>query len=95
MAPRRKHDRGYYEQGLPGYHNPWAGFAGSPVARSALTLRLWLAGFGAVFCIVSAVLILGGVPELAWLGWVLVALAVVAVVDFGWVVHRKRRGEPG
>jgi hypothetical protein len=30
--------------------------------------------------------------------WVVVLLAIVAagcLVDLGWVVHRKRRGEPG
>ncbi|MGH3785762.1 MAG: hypothetical protein ACRDRG_04275 [Pseudonocardiaceae bacterium] len=29
------------------------------------------------------------------LGVVLAVLAVVAMVDLGWVIHRKRRGEPG
>nr|WP_237710605.1 DUF6343 family protein [Saccharopolyspora spinosa] len=72
-----------------------AGFAGAPYARSALTLRLWLAGFGVVFCTGAAVLVFLFVPELAWLGWALIVLAVTALVDFGWVAHRKSRGEPG
>ncbi|MEU6267638.1 DUF6343 family protein [Saccharopolyspora shandongensis] len=91
--PKRKREE--YERGLPGYHDPLAGFAGAPYARSALTLRIWLAGFGLVFCAGAAVLLFLAVPELAWLGWTLVVLAVVAAVDLGWVVHRKRRGEPG
>lgn len=61
--------------------------------RSALTLRLWLAGFGVVFNGVVAVLCVRA--GLTWLAVLLVALAVGLVVDFGWVVHRKRRGDPG
>ncbi|MFS8100219.1 DUF6343 family protein [Lentzea alba] len=61
--------------------------------RSALTLRLWLAGFGLVFNSVAAWLALRA--DLTFLGTVLLLLAVVCVVDFGWVVHRKRRGDPG
>ncbi|MGI8313030.1 DUF6343 family protein [Saccharopolyspora hattusasensis] len=91
--PKRKRED--YERGLPGYHDPIAGFAGAPYARSALTLRLWLAGFGLVFCTGAAVLVFLFVPELAWLGWALIVLAVTALIDFGWVAHRKRRGEPG
>ncbi|WP_190813893.1 DUF6343 family protein [Saccharopolyspora pogona] len=91
--PKRKRED--YERGLPGYHDPMAGFAGAPYACSALTLRLWLAGFGLVFCTGAAVLVFLFVPELAWLGWALIVLAVTALVDFGWVAHRKRRGEPG
>ncbi|MFI9011109.1 DUF6343 family protein [Actinosynnema sp. NPDC053489] len=61
--------------------------------RSALTLRLWLAGFGVVFTAVAAVLcVRAGVT---WAAVLLGVLAVVLVVDFGWVVHRKRRGDPG
>lgn len=61
--------------------------------RSALTLRLWLAGFGVVFNGVAAVLCV----RAGLTGWavLLAVLAVVLVVDFGWVVHRKRRGDPG
>ena len=36
----RKHGGEEYEQGLPGYHDPTAGFGGAAPARSALTLRL-------------------------------------------------------
>ncbi|GAA4615890.1 DUF6343 family protein [Saccharopolyspora hordei] len=92
----RKRSREEYQRGLPGYHDPMAGVGGAPYARSALTLRLWLAGFGLVFCAVAAVLLfVAGPGELAWLGWVLVVLAVVAAVDLAWVAHRKLRGEPG
>lgn len=61
--------------------------------RSALTLRLWLAGFGLVFNSVAGWLALRA--DLTWLGILLLLLAVVCVADFGWVVHRKRRGDPG
>lgn len=90
-----KRSREEYERGLPGYHDPMAGVGGAPYARSALTLRLWLAGFGLVFCAGAAVVLFLTVPELAWFAWVLVVLAVIAAVDFAWVAHRKHRGEPG
>ncbi|MBB5159777.1 DUF6343 family protein [Saccharopolyspora phatthalungensis] len=92
MAKRKREE---YERGLPGYHDPMAGFAGAPYGRSALTLRLWLAGFGLVFCGGAAALVFLSLPELTWLGWALVVLAVAAAIDFAWVAHRKRRGEPG
>ncbi|MGM1061330.1 DUF6343 family protein [Saccharothrix sp. Mg75] len=61
--------------------------------RSALTLRLWLAGFGIVFDGVAAWLCFRA--GLTWAGVALAVLAVVLVIDFGWVVHRKRRGDQG
>lgn len=91
----RKRDRAEYERGLPGYHDFFARATGAPSALSALTLRLWLAGFGFVFCTASGILLLYVLPPLAWFGWTLLALALVAAVDFLWVLHRKRRGEPG
>jgi Flp pilus assembly protein TadB len=89
--PRRT--RADYAQGLPGYHDPTAGFAGSSPARSALTLRAVLASFGLVFCAASAVfLIMFGLTAL---GVALAVFGAIALVDLAWVVHRKRRGEPG
>ncbi|MFN2479379.1 MAG: DUF6343 family protein [Pseudonocardiaceae bacterium] len=82
-----------YARGLPGYHDPTAGFAGASPARSALTLRAVLATFGLVFCAASAVFLI--VSGLTALGVVLAVLAAIALVDLSWVVHRKRRGEPG
>jgi hypothetical protein len=61
--------------------------------RSALTLRLWLAAFGVVFNGVAAVLCVRA--GWVWLAVLLGVLAVVLIVDFAWVVHRKRRGDPG
>lgn len=90
---RRRRTREDYEQGLPDYHDPTAGFGGAAPARSALTLRAVLAGFGLVFCAVAAVLTIRA--GLTALSVVLVVLAAVALVDLGWVIHRKRRGEPG
>jgi len=62
--------------------------------RSALTLRLWLAGFGLVFCGVAAG-VNAAVGGPVWLTVVLAVLAAVAIVDIAVVVRRKRRGEPG
>ncbi|GLZ33891.1 hypothetical protein Lesp02_60790 [Lentzea sp. NBRC 105346] len=71
-----------------------AGYLPPPAPpRSALTLRLWLAGFGVVFNSVAGVL--AARAGLWWLAIVLWVLVVVCVVDFAWVVHRKRRGDPG
>lgn len=89
-SDRRRVD---YSRGLPGYHDPTARWGGAAPARSALTLRLWLAGFGVLFCAVAAWL-----ADRAGIGWLSVALIVVAVisaVDLGWVAYRKHRGEPG
>ena len=91
--PARRRTREEYQRGLPGYHDPTAGFGGSTPARSALTLRAWLAAFGLVLCGVAAVLFVqvgAGV-------WAVMfgVLAAIALVDLGWVLHRKRRGEPG
>jgi hypothetical protein len=91
--PRGRRTREDYERGLPGYHDPTAGFGGSTPARSALTLRAVLAGFGLLFCTVAAVLTIRA--DLVAFGVVFAILAAVALVDLGWVIHRKRRGEPG
>ncbi|MDQ4033985.1 MAG: DUF6343 family protein [Actinomycetota bacterium] len=90
---RQRRTREDYERGLPGYHDPTAGFGGSTPARSALTLRAVLAGFGLLFCTVAAVLMI--TSDLVAFGVVFAVLAAVALVDLGWVIHRKRRGEPG
>jgi len=90
---RRRRTREDYERGLPGYHDPTAGFGGAPPARSALTLRAVLAGFGLLFSAVAAVLMIRS--GLTAFGVVFVVLAAAALVDLGWVIHRKRRGEPG
>ena len=89
----QRRTRADYERGLPGYHDPTAGFGGAPPARSALTLRAVLAVFGLLFCAVAAVLMIRS--DLVALGVALALLAAVALVDLGWVIHRKRRGEPG
>ena len=91
--PRRRRQRADYERGLPDHHDPTAGFGGAPPARSALTLRAWLAGFGLVVCAAGAVV--SFVVGTVWLAIVLIVLAIVAVVDIVVIVRRKRRGEPG
>ena len=92
--PHGHRSRKDYEQGLPDYHDPTAGFAGAPPARSALTLRLILALFGLVVCLA------GGLGWLAtdlpvWPAVLLLAFAAVAAVDIVVIVRRKARGEPG
>lgn len=89
--PRRS--RADYERGLPGYHDPTAGVGGSTPGRSALTLRAVLAAFGLVFAAGAAWL--GFAAGLTLLGWVMVAVAVIALGDLAWVLYRKGRGEPG
>jgi len=90
---RRRRTREEYERGLPGYHDPTAGFAGAAPAQSALTLRAWLAGFGLVVCVIAAVVFVQveATPFAIALG----VGALIALVNLGWVLHRKRRGEPG
>jgi hypothetical protein len=92
--PRRPRSREDYERGLPDHHDPTAGFAGAPPARSALTLRLVLAVFGLVVCV------LGGIGWLAtslpaWPGIALLVLGAIALVDIVVILRRKARGEPG
>jgi hypothetical protein len=91
QEPRRT--RADYERGLPDHHDPTAGYGGAPPARSALTLRAVLAAFGLVFCAGAAWFAFAA--DFTWMGVVLVVLAVVALVDLGVIVNRKRRGEPG
>lgn len=65
-----------------------------PAARSALTARLVLAGFGfAISTLGAIIMVLAGIP----VGFVMFfgALAVIAVIDFIVVARRKSRGEPG
>ena len=90
---RKKLTREEYQRGLYDYHDPTTGIGGASPALSALTLRLWLAGFGLVFCAVGAWLAFR--IGVVWFAVLLLVLALVALVDFLWVAHRKRRGEPG
>ena len=67
---------------------------GAASARSALTLRLVLAGSGLVLCTVLGVLALTSDVSPAF-AVVLFVLAAVALVDLVVVARRKLRGEPG
>jgi len=92
--PSRHRSRADYERGLPDHHDPTAGLGGAPPAQSALTLRLVLATFGLVVCVVGGVVVLAaGAP--AWSAVVLFVLGAVALVDLVVVARRKLRGEPG
>ena len=92
--PHGHRSRTDYEQGLPDSHDPTAGFAGAPPARSALTLRLVLAVFGLVVCTAGGMgFLVAGMP--VWAAIVLFVLAGIALVDIGVIARRKARGEPG
>jgi hypothetical protein len=91
QPPRRRPD---YSQGLPDHHDPTAGIGGAAPAQSALTLRLVLAAFGLVVCLVLGFLVLRTDVPVAF-AVVLFVLAAVAAVDLVVVARRKRRGEPG
>jgi hypothetical protein len=93
--PRRPRSREDYERGLPDHHDPTAGFAGAPPARSALTLRLILAIFGLVVCVAGGFLLLAVDAVPVWLSVVLFVFAAVAAVDIAVIIRRKARGEPG
>ena len=92
--PRRPRSREDYQRGLPDHHDPTTGIGGAPPARSALTLRLVLAAFGLVCCLVAGLLWLAA-PLPTWPAVALFVLAAVAAVDLVVVIRRKARGEPG
>ena len=88
-----KRTRAEYERGLPDYHDPLGGIGGASPAYSALTLRIVLASVALVMCLAAGALFV--VLHVLWGIILLSALAVVCIVDLAWVIHRKRRGEPG
>jgi hypothetical protein len=92
--PDRDPSRSREDLAREDYHDPTAGLAGAPPARSALTLRLILAIFGLIVCALGAAafLILASEPVIAG---VLAFFAAVAIVDIVVVARRKLRGEPG
>jgi membrane protein implicated in regulation of membrane protease activity len=92
--PREPRSREDYERGLPGYHDPTAGFGGAAPAQSALTLRLVLAVFGVVVCVAGGMAVLA-LEAPTWAAVVLFLLGAVAVVDIVVIARRKARGEPG
>ena len=52
-----------------------------------------LASVALVMCLAAGALFV--VLHVLWGIILLSALAVVCIVDLAWVIHRKRRGEPG
>ncbi|TCP42649.1 hypothetical protein EV191_12349 [Tamaricihabitans halophyticus] len=89
----KRRTRAEYERGLPDYHDPTAGFGGAAPAYSALTLRIVLAASTILLCTAGIVLFaILGVPVAIV---VLSVLFALTAIDLGWVIHRKRRGEPG
>jgi hypothetical protein len=90
----RKHPRAREDLAREDYHDPTAGFAGAPPARSALTLRLILASFGLLACGLGAAAFVITVYEPVIAG-LFAFFAAAAVVDIAVVIRRKQRGEPG
>jgi len=90
---RQKRTRADYERGLPGYHDPTAGIGGAAPAYSALTLRIVLASVAIALCLGAGALFV--ILHVLWGIILLSVLTVICVVDLVWVIHRKRRGEPG
>jgi hypothetical protein len=70
------------------------GIGGLPPARSALALRLVLAGFGLVVCAAGAVMLALAGASSGIVAFFAV-LAAIAAVDLAIVGRRKRRGDPG
>ena len=91
---RQRRNRSDYARGLPDHHDPTAGIGGAAPAQSALTLRLVLAAFGLVICVVFAVLAFAADAPVVF-PVLLLVLAAVALVDLVVVARRKLRGEPG
>ncbi|WP_346622108.1 DUF6343 family protein [Blastococcus montanus] len=92
--PQRPRSREDYERGLPDHHDPTAGIGGARPAQSALTLRLALAIFGLVVCVLGGLgWLAAGLPT--WPAVVLFVLGAIAAVDIVVILRRKARGEPG
>ena len=89
-----RHGRGREDLAREDYHDPTAGFAGAPPARSALTLRLILASFGVVICGLGCAAFTLIVSEPV-IGGILAFFAAAGVADIVVVARRKLRGEPG
>lgn len=85
---------GQGRRGRPDHHDPTAGIGGAPPAHSALTLRLVLATFGLLVCIVGIIWTLS-TDGPVWLAVALGVLAVITVIDLVVIARRKQRGEPG
>jgi hypothetical protein len=90
---QRDADRERFERGLDDYHDPTGGIGGYPPARSALTLRLWLAGFGLVLFVVATAAFWSADASAA--AAICGGIAVLAALNLAWVSYRKLRGEPG
>jgi hypothetical protein len=93
LRRERPRTRAEYERGLPDYHDPTAGFGGAAPTYSALTLRIVLAAISILLC--GGVAAVFAVLHVLWGTILLSVLGLVCVVDLLWVIHRKRRGEPG
>lgn len=77
----------------PGYHDPTTALGGTP-ALSPLTLRLRLAVFGLVSCLVGLAVFAVLVPQFP-IALAFAVVAATAVVDIAIIQRRRRRGEPG
>lgn len=93
MMSSGKRGREEYERGLPDYHDPTSGIGGAAPALSPLTLRAVIAAIMLVVTGLGAGYTFG--KGFAGFGAAFTVLAVISLVDLLWVLHRKRRGEPG
>jgi membrane protein YdbS with pleckstrin-like domain len=93
LRRRRTRTREEYERGLPDHHEPTGGLAGAPPTYSALSFRIVLAGIALLLSVAGSVAF--AIADAPWVSVVLGAVAVCSAINLGWVVHRKRRGEPG
>jgi hypothetical protein len=82
------------DRGREDFHDPAARFAGAPPARSALTLRLILAGIAVLVGVAAAIVVAVTGGSAVALG-LLAAFAAVSAADLAVVALRKARGEPG
>ena len=88
-----EYERADFPHGIPASQSRMPE-GGAASARSALTLRLVLAAFGLVVCVVSAVLTArADVPVVVTVA--LLVLAAFDLVDLVVLARRKLRGEPG
>jgi hypothetical protein len=93
QQPKRRRTREEYARGLADYHDPLAGIGGAAPTYSALTLRIVMASVAIVLCLAAGALFV--ILHVLWGIILLSVLTVICVVDLVWVIHRKRRGEPG
>jgi hypothetical protein len=90
---RAKENTSALKKGRPGYHDPTTALGGTP-ALSPLTLRLRLAAFGLVACLVG-VLFFTAVITVVPVALAFALIGLTALVDLAVIQRRRHHGEPG